>query len=88
MSATTLFDHQGLSPAAVLPCIYCRSPIEPAHEKRHPLRMADKKTPHKTPPQTALALAMVFGAAALTGVGATLIYYFSNLQGWFFTRVW
>ena len=42
----------------------------------------------KTRPETALALVLAFGAATLTGLGATLIFYFSNLQGWLFTRVW
>jgi uncharacterized protein involved in exopolysaccharide biosynthesis len=42
----------------------------------------------KTRPETSLALALAFGAATLMGLGATLIFYFSNLQGWVFTRVW
>jgi len=40
----------------------------------------------KTRPETALALVLAFGAATLTGLGATLIFYFSNLQGWLFTQ--
>jgi hypothetical protein len=41
-----------------------------------------------TSPVVPFFLAGVFGAATLTGVGVTLIFYFSQLQGWFFTRVW
>lgn len=47
--------------------------------------MAERKT---TSPMVPLVLASVLGAATLTGVGVTLIFLFSNLQGWFFTRVW
>jgi len=50
--------------------------------------MASKQELHKSSPESALVLAMLFGAATLTAVSATLIFYVSNLQGWFFTRVW
>lgn len=47
--------------------------------------MAERQT---TSPLVPFFLAMVLGAATLTGVAATLIFYFSNLSGWFFTPVW
>ncbi len=41
-----------------------------------------------TSPVVPFFLALVFGAATMTGVGMTLLFYVSQLQGWFFTRVW
>ena len=42
----------------------------------------------KTNPVLPFFLAGTFGAAVATGLAVTLIFFFSNLQGWFFTRVW
>jgi hypothetical protein len=47
--------------------------------------MAERRT---TSPLVPFVLASVLGAATLTGAAMTLVFYFSNLQGWFFTRVW